>query len=114
MTDIREDPDVIKVFWEMMGKDPYQHNPEYMVANCYKCGMSSSNRMGEPIEFSNMPACPIPDPITMSIGDLAFFMRNKCDNGKYLDALCEIIFNGISEATPEEMIRAAVAAWSAK
>lgn len=141
--DPRLDPDVIKVFWEMRGETEWRHSskpigfawggPATKVWRCSKCGKTAS--------YSDMieDRCTTPDPITMSLGDLAFWMRDKCNSDKNFDGTKTVDYNralhslwvrrydGIrgragydflwwtrTMVTPEDMIRAACAAWRMK
>lgn len=121
-TDILKDPLAIKTYWEMMGvtewehayQNPYNLNPTI----CEKCNIASKTRHKGP--------CLIPDPIPLSVGDLAFFMANQCR--KYSKELVKTLnqlwkkqsgsfpfpYWLIYIATPEQRIEAACAAWSTK
>ena len=83
MSDIRTDPEVLRVF-QAMG------------------GVTLMEPKGQRIY--------------MSIGDLAFWMRDKCDANEYRRKLFQLQppIRSASMATAEEMIQAAVKAWSSK
>lgn len=119
MSDIREDQEAMQVYWAMRGVQPsHCINPSinnYLFGECIKCGAElnlmecKKQRSGLYIKYG----CSVEDPITMSIGDLAFWMRDQCDIEDYEACLCGTIAGEapLVAATPEEMIRAACAAW---
>ncbi len=119
MTDIRTDPDVLRVYWEMKGVTEFEHTeklcklPDSDFAYrwmCSKCREDSDDIDTDP--------CPIPDPITLPLWELAGFMRDQCDKKIYLDMLCVVLKDmrctSIAHATPEQVIEASVRSWGAK
>ena len=120
MNDIRTDPEVLRVYWAMKGQDPYIHRSDVgwqiqmKELRCEKCyGL---------LEEACKAPCLYPDPITMSVCDLAEYMRNQCvkqqQDGEYRKQL--LLMSPwpddhkdwvISRSTPEHRIRAACKAW---
>ena len=91
VTDIRQDPEVILTAKEMGYVEPLCSHKQ--TEFCDDCG------------------------IIMSIGDLAFFMRDKCETNEWEIKLAAIRFSNRAReprSTPEEWIRAACAAWRMK
>ena len=123
MTDPRTDPDVLKTYWEMKGVTEFEHTeklcklPDSDFAYRWMC--SKCREDSDDIDTEN---CPIPDPITMSVWELAWFMRDQCEanipHGKWVVELCQICTEGkgpiIARSTPEQWIEAATKAWGAK
>ena len=64
----------------------------------------------------------VPDPITMSVGDLAFWMMDQCNYKVFRDKLYNEVgprdsgsyTDGYLKATPEQWIRAACKAWDSR
>ena len=122
--DIRQDPEVMRVYWEMFtqatGMTQWTHKIGRIRAGyCDKCGK----------HLDRLPygRCEIPDPITMSVADLAFWMRDKCDPEQWEWELVECYFGNqlnmsfaararvaLHQATPKQWIYAAVKAWRQK
>ena len=117
MSDIRTDPETLRVYWDMRGMtdDDFMKYPD---GQC-SCGDCISNaRPGDLV-------C-IPDPITMSIGDLAFWMRDASDREAWEFYLVEEWYrdkyrsfasnsrHAFQHSTPEQWIDAAVKVWEAK
>ena len=107
MSDIRTDPETLRVYWDMRGMtdDDFMKYPD---GQC-SCGDCISNaRPGDLV-------C-IPDPITMSIGDLAFWMRDKCDQFTWRHQLALSLKEEVamSCSTTTQWILAAVKAWDSK
>ena len=116
MIDIRQREDVLRVYWEMEGRRCFYHKMESMFIASYpspsKQRCSKCNK--EDVHFGD--DCPIPDPIPLSMGDLAFFMRDKCDSYSIQVCLGQILpeKTPLSMANPEQWIEAAVVAWDSK
>ena len=91
MEDIRKNPDVKRVVAEMRGSGEFE------------------------LEVSSCKSIVYPD-ITMSIGDLAFWMRDKCDWQTFEKALSSTADGRIAwfNTTPEQWIYATVKAWNSK
>ena len=135
MTDIRTDPDVLRVYWEMKGVTEFEHTeklcklPDSDFAYrwmCSKCRVDSDDL--------HTDDCPIPDPITMSVWELAGFMRDQCvaecreqwdrvkwdlyfeaTNNKNATSFHDFSSQWFSdEAKPEQWIEAGVRSWGAK
>jgi len=115
--------EIVETYWNMMGVTEWKHSKEreeFPPRTCTKC------------QSINLGAitCPIPDPITLSPWELAGFMRDKLSGDQlyrwqhYLIWEMEksgitIPFQGgielvLSKATPQQWIKAAVAAWENK
>ena len=117
---ILTDPEVVQVYWEMKGVTEWGHRLQNIAGmiDCTKCGAVSN----PPKRTLCSETCSIPDPIGMSVGDLAFFMRDKCvkhDRIRKWEMFLEELVNcNITHAyrmsTPEQWIRAACKAWRMK
>ena len=95
--DIRLDPYVIKTYWAMRG---------YPIPECRVLDFVSNA-----VKYA---------PIPMSVGDLAFWMRDKCVDVLWFSHL-QINIGGwhdaedtIKKSTPEQWIKAACKAWNSK
>ena len=120
--DIRQDAEVVKTYWEMGGhKKPY----------CANCSSGSWLASGQSNGRSICKTCCYGPPITMSLGDLAFWMRDKCFEASIggratnwplkvkelsndFDDRGLAFLETLAHATPEQWIRAAVKAWRSK
>lgn len=135
MTDIRTDPDVLRVYWEMKGVTEWMHNealckiPDSKFDYRWMC--SKCREDSDDIDTEN---CPIPDPITDDVWTVAGFMRDQCVEKcrtewrkakwqvytEVVDKYNPNSFHDFSsqwfadEATPEQWIEASVRAWGAK
>lgn len=129
MNDIRKDPEVVRVYWEMVGISEYRCTPRHYNRNghpdhpdmiCKKC--STVYRGFFECLALQPTKCQYPDPIPLSIGDLAFWMKSKCERYVWMNELFLLyqkkrgtIEVGLSECLydmePEQWIRAACVAW---
>jgi len=135
-------PEVVRVYWEMMGVNEWDHdNGEERYGDsckvvssdshvvCHKCGQRFNIKDCIHKYFPGVPGsskylkadCPVPDPISMPLGDLAFFMRDNCAKHGVFDRWIKILYSSLDdpdcsilEATPTQWIRAACAAWKGK
>ena len=105
MNDIRKDPDVIRVYCEMNKSRHTLPNKYIEVKHCMFCKATPKDKT----------VC-IQKPIHLSIGDLAFFMRNKCEAQEWERCMALPPLGRIpwAKTNPEQWIRAACAAWSQK
>ena len=113
VTDIRQDPEVRRVVKEMRGP-AHDWVERSQSGGC--CWCRNCHEEAWP-PFTHHQVCPHNKPITMSIGDLAFFMRDKCETNEWEIKLAAIRFSNRAReprSTPEEWIRAACAAWRMK
>jgi len=132
MTDTREDPRVIAVFWAMRGETEWPHDSVqkevredsaglYEIRRCIKCDAEWiwHTKYGE-CDYPTKE-CKFPDPIGMSIGDLAFWMRDHSDAKAYMrevHRICGMLGANLTDAqiyllTPTMMIEAATLAFEA-
>ena len=107
MTDIKQDLEVIRVYWEMMGTTCYDHCMVLAIGGGYIC-----NKCKKPNDHR---PCSYLSPITLSVPELAFFMRDKCVDAvggyKWSYSIDETCY---WDMTPEQWIEAACAAWEGK
>ena len=128
--DIRLRDDVIKTYWAMFNPDAkWMHEYEQLkieatnndlieFCRCMKCGVEWTYSTQTGYAPTHNHDCPIPDPIPLSVAELAEFMMRKCDGDKYARHLRLTVpwldrgsIQEILLATPEQRIKAAVAAW---
>ena len=124
--DIRTDPEVLRVYWEMKGQSPIRHATYKTASKTTEC--SYCGRIEGTLTSGNMwceEPCPknnYPRPITMSTGDLAFWMMDQCNYKVFRDKLYNEVgprdsgsyTDGYLKATPEQWIRAACKAWDSR
>ena len=114
--DIRTDPKTVATYWAMMGKTGWNHKLRdgLLGVSCQKCSAPSDppNRT----LCSEKGKCPVPDPITMSVAELAEYMMKQCEDIPYIQALAEVLNRpylgdyGWKHSTPEQRIEAATTA----
>ena len=99
--DPRLDPKVIATYWAMTGKTEWKHDWRSQDGRgsdphiCWKCKRES---------YTNDSKCLVPDPIPLSVAELAFFMRDQCIAREWTNALLDIK----AHDSPEKWIKAAL------
>ena len=120
-----------ETYWNMMGVAEFDHildaigttygRPTY---KCIHCGFVHDDYMSE---LSKTERCTYPDPIPLSLAELAEYMRNACDReclpwtaelhsvmGHEFPITLWSADQALWKATPKQRIEAAVAAWEYK
>ncbi len=120
------DETTTRVYWQMMGVTEWCHDWTISTYHgkeevCKKCKLFPSHAllMTKEVRVSVSSPCLIPDPITMSVGDLAEYMMRRCIqeslDQEYKEQLEATYFgHTLWMATPKDRIRAACVAWEAK
>lgn len=122
--------ETIKTYWAMISVTTFKHawltgftdfNTREKFSYCVKC----NKRVNDGYSLSDERCCPIPDKIPLCPTELAFFMRDKCQEDEIaggkshwnseLGKITGLYDTGnLLLSTPDQWIDAAVKAWKGR